>query len=232
MLTNDLLLLARKYRIPLSSLNKEVLVDEELLEEAVEYLPDEITAPFAFPGFIFREKGGVALETEEPRVRAVREEYGVDARLWTPPDFHSNTPGIFLEPDYRYSRDTLLTSLINQPTRMVIAARESVLLSLVAEPGWREYSPITVVVGCFYEVEDIFRVENQAFYPPGRSSMGMAFIRLRRPYHMMSSFVSFLKGLFTQRKKKVRVRGEVREERVDRLAPEDLLELFETTREG
>ena len=225
----DLLLLVKKYKVPLPSLNKEVLVDEELYDEIAGFLPESVTAPFAFPGFIFRYKKGTALDTDERKVKALEEEYGVPSILWEPPSFDLKDEGVFLEPDYRFARDTLIESLLNQPRSLVSVTRESVLLSIIAEPGWPEYSPITVLTSLFYDVVDAFRVESQAFYPPGKSSMGIAFLRLEKPYPRIREFYAFLKKLFLNRKKKVKVENQKEEKRVDQMDPEELLELFETT---
>ncbi|NPA86749.1 MAG: hypothetical protein GXO00_01960 [Candidatus Diapherotrites archaeon] len=228
----ELLSLIKKYKIPLTDLNKEVLVDEELLEEAAIFLDAPTTAPFAFPGFIFKFLEGTALENDERKLEAVTSEYGVPGELWEPPKVPLRDETIFLEPDYRYARDVLAHSLIAFPKRMVSVTRESVLLSLIAEPGWREYSPITVIASLFYEVNDAFRVETQKFFPPGKSSMGMAFLSLKRPYPRAEGFLHFLKNLFTQRKKKVKIGGVESDKRVDQMDPEELLELFETTFSG
>ena len=228
----DLLRLVKRYRVPITTLNKEVLIDEELLEEASRYIDQPVTVPYAFPGFIFRWLQGFALETEERRLNAVKEEYKVLGDLFNPPYFPLVNESIYLEPDYRFSRDSLMISLLHQPKRLVVVTRESVLLSLIAEPGWREYSPITVISGLFYTVDDVFRLSNDSFYPPGKSSMGMAFIRLRRPYLKLDAFYRFLKQMFIQRKKKVKIGHLKMEKRVDQLSPEELLELFETTLTG
>ncbi len=225
----DLLLLIKKYKVSLPSLNKEVLIDEELYDEISDFLPRSVTVPFAFPGFIFRYKTGTALDTDERKVEALKEEYGVRSILWEPPSFELYGDGIFLEPDYRFARETLVYSLINQPSSLVSVTRESVLLSIIAEPGWPEYSPITVLATLFYDVVDAFRVESQSFYPPGKSSMGIAFLHLKKPYPRIEEFYNFLKRLFLNRKKKVRVGSQKEEKRVDQMEPEELLELFETT---
>ncbi len=223
----EVLRLVKKYKVPLSDLNKEVLVDEELLEEVAEFLGGNVTALFAFPGLIFRYRKGLGLDTDERKVRAVIEEYGVRGELWEPPSFSLETEAVYLEPDYRFARDTLLETLSLFPRRAVSVTRESVLLSVIAEPGWREYSPITVVAELFYDVEDAFRVDSASFFPRGKSSLGMVLFKLRRPYPRIREFLSFLKKVFNTKRKRVESGGK----RPWEMYPDELLEYFETTRE-
>ena len=224
-----LLLLLRRYGIPLPSLNKEVLIDEELLRESADFLGKDLLAPFAFPGFIFQFSRGIGLDIDERRCRAVREEYNIPCQVWSPPDFLLLKDSVFLEPDYRYAREVLLKTVLNQPERFVFVGRESVLLSVVAEPGWREYSPLSVLTQLLYDVEDIFRVENQAFFPPGKSSMGMAFFSLRERRDV-ERFYTFLRRAFERKRQKLRAGGRVWEKRPSEMEPQELWEAYETTK--
>ncbi len=213
----DVLKLMRKYKIP-PPLKKEVLVNKDLLEEAAEYL-DNFCVFQAFPGFIFLHGKGMALEIDERLLEAVKKEYGVDGKVW---DGRFGCYGLYLEVNVDMAKDVFERALVSFPERLVVVGRETLLIRIEAEPGWREYSPVSVVSQLFYRVDDIFALDNRDVYPP-RSGIGIAFLKKERNYDRGELFLSFLRRVFSQRNKKVLG------ERPERLSPEELLQRFETT---
>ncbi len=222
MLSNLVHLLLKKYRIPPSELRKEVLVDKEILENEI---PDGIDFPFAFPGLPFRFHGGVAWE-EGKKAEAVKAEYGVEVR-GKPMEFSGGTR-LFLEAPPEKTRDVLEKAAQQGYEEIIGVCRERLGVILSAEPGWPEYSPLTVIYSLFYDVE-AYRMPAQSFYPHPKGSMAWVEARLKeRPRINMDQFLSFLKRLFTNKKKKVSNIVPVDEERRPyELPPERLLEIYE-----
>ena len=214
-----------KYRIPPSLLGKEVLVDEEILRE---HAHDDVIFPFAFPGLIFRFTGGIALE-DDPRLReALRSEYPhVDVRgnpLAFPPGEH-----LFVEAPPQHVRPILLRGMELGFPEISGVFRESVGIHLVAEPGWREYSPLSVLATLFYEVE-AYRLPADAFYPHPRGSMAEFRMKRKREYPRIKEFHAFLRRLFSEKRRKLStLLPHAPDTRVFQAPPEMLLELFETT---
>ncbi len=209
----EFLSIIRKYRVPLSDVDKEVLLDEDLYGEAASFL-GESHVFYAFPGFFFKFGRGICHE-RGVKARAVEGEFGVrcleDVRPFS-------GQRVFSEPEHGVARALVEEAVGSGIERGVFVARESVLIRLVAEPGWREYSPVSVISSLFYDVE-AFRVENQAFFF-GRSPMGMAFLRRKKEFE--GSFVEFLERVFRE--------GRVGGRRVEKTDPEEFLELYTTHR--
>lgn len=207
----DLLRIIKKYKIPLSEINKEVLIDEELYHEAASFL-DEPHIFYAFPGFFFKFKNGFCHERGR-KALSISEEYGVDCIDIMEPKSGSN---VFAEPEHGEARDFIESAVFVGIDRGVFIARESILVRLIAEPGWREYSPLSVVTSLFYEI-DAFRVENQAFFF-GRSPMGMAFLEKKKYFN--NDFVKFVRNIFK--------RGKIGSKRVEKIDPEEILEMYDS----
>ncbi len=142
--------------------------------------------PDAFPGVIFKFSKGKASGGKR-ECEALRREYGVECGEYRREPLYIEVPW---EEGKRYIEEWLL----RLPPRIVIAGRESPLLSLLAEPGWREYSPLTVLFRTFYDEVESYRLEQQAFFP-GKSPCGVVFAEKKREGDARS-FLERVKAVF------------------------------------
>ncbi len=217
---NEVLRLLYKYRIPPSELKKEVLVDRDLLQE----IPDDIHFPFAFPGLPFKFVHGVAWE-EGRKAEAVEKEYGVEVR-GRPLEF-SGGERLYLEAPPERARDVLVRAAVEGYKTIVGVCRERLGVILTAEPGWPEYSPLTVLFSLLYDVE-AYRLPAQAFFPHPRGSMAWIEARREREIEDPKGFFRFLQRLFKHKKKKLSNLLPVDDERrVVEVPPKELLKIYE-----
>jgi len=226
-LVPDLRKLMIKYRIPPSLLRKDVLIDVEFLEDFTGF--GDVVFPHAFPGFIFRYVGGTALD-DEPMRNAVLHEYPhVSVSSSPPSDF---TPGenLFVEAPPERSRDLITRGVLLGFERIFGVARESVVLDLTAEPGWKEYSAFSAFVQSFYNLQDAYRLPSDAFYPRPRGSMGGFVLERSGDHPDVQGYFSFLKRIFQHKRKKLSNLGIPDPRRPVDLSPDDLLELYVTTK--
>ncbi len=215
-----------RYRIPPSLLRKEVLVDTEFLEEFAEF--GDVVFPHAFPGFIFRYVGGVALD-DEPMRSALRREYPGIAVLENPPEDFPAGKNLFVETPPERTKEIIVRGILHGYERIYGVARESVVLSLTAEPGWKEYSAAAAFLQTFYSVDDAYRLPADAFYPHPRGSVaGFVFSKVR-DYDDLSGYYLFLTSIFSSKRKKLSNLGYKDDRRPFEIPPEELLELYETT---
>ncbi len=217
-----------RHRIPPSLLRKEVLVDPEFLEDFAGF--GDVVFPHAFPGFIFRHVGGVALDVE-PMRSALRAEYpGIDVLDLDPSSF---PPGnrIFVEVPPDVARSVVVRAVVLGYEQIFGVARESLVLSLTAEPGWKEYNAEAALIQSFYEVEDAYRLPSDAFYPHPRGSMAGFVLRRVRTYSDVGGYYSFLRRVFSSKRRKLAAMGFPDERRPFEIPPEDMLELYETTKQ-
>ena len=226
LLISDLRKLMIKHRIPPSLLRKEVLVDTEFIEDFSEF--GDVVFPYAFPGFIFRYVRGVALD-EEPMRSALRAEYPEIEVLDTPPDDFPPGKNLFVETPPERTKDVLVRAVLLGYDRIYGVARESVVLSLTAEPGWKEYSAAAALLQTFYEIDDAYRLPADAFYPHPRGSVAGFVFSKSRDYDDVSGYYGFLRRIFSSKRKKLSNLGYDNDRRPFEIPPEDLLELYETT---
>jgi len=215
-----------RYRIPPSLLKKEVLVDTEFLEEFAEF--GDVVFPHAFPGFIFRYVKGAALD-EEPMRSALRAEYPRIEVLDAPPDEFPPGERLFVETPPERTKDVVVRGIVLGYDKIYGVARESIILSFTAEPGWKEYSAAAALLQTFYEIDDAYRLPADAFYPHPRGSVaGFVFSRIR-DYDDVLGYYRFLQRIFSNKRKKLSRMGYDDDRRPFEVPPEDLLELYETT---
>lgn len=215
-----------KHRIPPSLLRKEVLVDTEFLEEFAEF--GNVLFPYAFPGFIFRYVGGTAID-DEPMRSAVASEYPNVVVLDVPPGEFPAGENLFVESPPERTRDVIARGISMGFRRIYGVARESIILDATAEPGWKEYSAFSALVQTFYDVVDAYRLPADAFYPHPRGSIGGFVLEKVRSYDDVSGYFAFLRRIFQHKRKKLSNLGFDDDRRPVDLAPEELLELYETT---
>ncbi|MDN5366684.1 MAG: rRNA (adenine1518-N6/adenine1519-N6)-dimethyltransferase [Candidatus Diapherotrites archaeon] len=215
-----------KYRIPPSLLRKEVLVDTEFIEEFAGH--GDVVFPHAFPGFVFRYVGGTALDAE-PMRSALRQEYPhVSVPDSEPEEFPSGV-NVFVEAPPERTRDVITRAVLLGFEHVFGVARESVVLSVTAEPGWKEYSALSALVQTFYEVVDAYRLPSDAFYPHPRGSMAGFFFKRVREYGDVEGYYRFLQCIFQNKRKRLSNMGFDDDRRPFELEPRELLELYETT---
>jgi len=224
-LTHELRNLLVRYRMPASLLQKEVLVDTEFLEEFTRF--GDVFFPFAFPGLIFRYVGGIAAD-RPPLLAPLRDLYSHVHVT----ELSDNYPALptFVEAPPRGVRNVLVNAVASDAPQIFGVARESVVASVVAEPGYPEYSALSAFVQTYYDIVDAYRLPSDAFYPVPRGSMA-GFVLKRVKGHDRHSFTywKFLQQVFTNRRKKIDVQGNIYELRPADAEPEDLHRIFETT---
>jgi len=226
LLVPDLRRLMIKHRIPPSLLRKEVLVDTEFLNDFAGF--GDVVFPHAFPGFVFRYVGGVALD-EEPMRSALTQEYPHVTVLGRPPSDFPSGENLFVEAPPELSRDVIARGVLLGFERVFGVARESVIIDVTAEPGWKEYSAFSVLVQSFYEVVDAYRLPSDAFYPHPKGSMGGFVLEKRKDYPDVKGYFDFLKRIFRHKRKKLSSLGINDDRRPVDVPPEELLEIYETT---
>jgi len=214
-----------RYRVPQSLLQKEVLVDTEFLEEFTRF--GDVFFPFAFPGLIFRYVGGIAAD-RSPLLDPLRSLYP-HVRVTELFDNYPSLP-TFVEAPPRDVRSVLVNAVASDAPQIFGVARESVVATVVAEPGYPEYSALSAYVQTYYDIVDAYRLPSDAFYPVPRGSMaGFVLRRVKGHDRHSFSYWKFLQKVFSNRRKKIDVRGNIYELRPADAEPEDLYRIFETT---
>jgi len=101
-----------------------------------------------------------------------------------------------------------LAALPNSPRRLVVTLQLEVAQRLCAVPGTKEYSRLTLLVGCRYEPGDMFRISPHCFFPEPKVDSACLTLH-RRPEPVMDEalfgpFARVVKTAFAQRRKKLR----------------------------
>ena len=101
-----------------------------------------------------------------------------------------------------------LAALPNSPRRLVVTLQFEVAQRLCAVPGTKEYSRLTLLVGCRYEPGDMFRISPHCFFPEPKVDSACHTLH-RRPEPVMDEalfgpFARVVKTAFAQRRKKLR----------------------------
>jgi len=90
-------------------------------------------------------------------------------------------------------------------TRAVFTLQQEVVTRLAAEPGNRDYGLLTVLLGLYFDVEELFSLPSRLFTPPPK--VDSAVVRLSRlptpraPVTNHERFVRLVKAGFVQRRK-------------------------------
>lgn len=216
LLIPDLRKLMMKHRIPPSFLSKEVLVDPEFLQDFACF--GDVVFPHAFPGFIFRYVGGVAID-KGPLSKALGEEYPHISLSQICPSGEN----LFVEAPPKLTRDVIIGGVKRGFKRIFGVARESVVSEATAEPGWSNYSAFSAFIQSFYTVQDAYGLPADAFYPHPRGSMGGFVLERVRDFEDVDGYYSFLRGAFSCKRKKLNSGRRPLD-----LSPEDLLEIYIT----
>jgi len=224
-LAHELRSILVRYRVPQTLLQKEVLVDTEFLEDFTRY--GDVFFPYAFPGLIFRYVGGIAADRPE-LLRPLSEMYP-RIRVTELSDSYPALPTIVEAPP-RAVRDVVVNAVLGDAPYIMGVARESVVASIVAEPGYPEYSALSAFVQTYYDVLDAYRLPSDAFYPVPKGSMGgFVLKRVRGHDRHAYTYWKFLQQVFTNRRKKIALRGNIYDLRPADAGPADLYRIFETT---
>ncbi len=91
--------------------------------------------------------------------------------------------------------------------RGILTYQKEFARRMVAEPGSDEYSRLSVMVSTFADVEMLFDISRQNFYPPPNVDASVIRISPSRPDFYISDKVKFsevVKGLFNHRRKKIK----------------------------
>ena len=92
-----------------------------------------------------------------------------------------------------------------QVSRAVFTLQKEVVTRLAARPGNRDYGLLTVLLGLYFDVEELFVLPARMFHPPPK--VDSAVVRLttraspRAPVHGDERFVRLVKAAFAQRRK-------------------------------
>ena len=215
-----------KHRIPPTLLSKEVLADEEFLEEFAER--GEVLFPFAFPGLIFRYTKGIAVD-QEPLASALRSEYPNVRVISKDPLSFPPFRRVYVEAPPVHARDVVIRAALLDAEEIYGVGRESFVATLVSEPGLHGYTYVSAFIQTLYAVEDAYRLPSDAFYPVPSGPMGGFVLVKKRRISNPDRYLQFLKRLFTAKRKKLKNLGVEGGRRPWEMAPEELLEVFETT---
>jgi 16S rRNA (adenine1518-N6/adenine1519-N6)-dimethyltransferase len=94
------------------------------------------------------------------------------------------------------------------PERLVVTLQLEVAQRLCAVPGTKEYSKLTLLVGCRYEPGEMFRISPHCFFPEPRvDSACLTFHRRAEPLfvdELYQPFKTVVKRAFSQRRKMMR----------------------------
>ena len=101
-----------------------------------------------------------------------------------------------------------LAAMPRGPERLVVTVQWEVGQRLAAQHATREYSKLTLLVGCRYEVKEMFKISPHCFFPEPR--VDSACITLDRrpeplyPDALHKPFTTVVKRAFSQRRKMMR----------------------------
>ncbi len=215
-----------KHRIPPSLLSKEVLADEEFLEEFAQR--GDVLFPFAFPGLIFRYTKGIAVD-REPLASALREEYPKIRVVAKDPLAFPPYERVYVEAPPALARDVVVRAALLGAHEIYGVGRESFVATLVADPGVHGYNYVSAFIQTMYDVEDAYRLPSDAFYPVPSGPMGGFVLARGRDVDRPEDYLAFLRRVFTAKRKKLKNLGIEGERRPWEMEPEALYEAFETT---
>ncbi len=114
-----------------------------------------------------------------------------------------------------------LAAMTNSPRRLVVTLQLEVAQRLCGKPGTKEYSKLTLLVGCCYEAGEMFRISPHCFFPEPRvDSACLTFHRRAKPLFadaLYQPFKTVVKRAFSQRRKMMRknLKGGWPEDRID-----------------
>ena len=101
-----------------------------------------------------------------------------------------------------------LAGMPRGPKRLVVTLQLEVAQRLCAIPATKEYSKLTLLVGCRYEAGEMFRISPHCFFPEPRvDSACLTFHRRAKPLFpdaMYQPFKTVVKRAFSQRRKMMR----------------------------
>ena len=114
-----------------------------------------------------------------------------------------------------------LAAMANGPKLLVVTLQLEVAQRLCAVPATKEYSKLTLLVGCRYEARDMFRISPHCFFPEPRvDSACLTFHRRAKPLFddaLYRQFKTVVKRAFSQRRKMMRknLKGGWPEDKID-----------------
>ncbi|MDP7011574.1 MAG: 16S rRNA (adenine(1518)-N(6)/adenine(1519)-N(6))-dimethyltransferase RsmA [Verrucomicrobiota bacterium] len=136
---------------------------------------------------------------------------------------HHDALDFFAEPDINWSDWKLisnmpysmaspllvdLASMTNGPRRLVVTLQLEVAQRLYGKPGTKEYSKLTLLVGCRYIVGRMFKISPHCFFPePKVNSACLTLDRRTEPLFedsLYKPFATVVKRAFSQRRKMMR----------------------------
>ncbi|RLG56002.1 MAG: ribosomal RNA small subunit methyltransferase A [Thermoproteota archaeon] len=143
---------------------------------------------------------------------------------------------------------SLLTKMLEWPFKVaVLTVQREIGYRLVSKPGTKSYGRLSVLYRLGHDIELLRAVPARCFYPkPKVSSVVVRIARTRELNLNYGEFSMFLKQLFAHRRKKLKnslrsiglkkqelehllkaIKGDKLCERVDKLSPNELLEIYE-----
>ena len=114
-----------------------------------------------------------------------------------------------------------LAAMPRGPERLVVTLQLEVAQRLCAVPGAKEYSKLTLLVGCRYEAGEMFRISPHCFFPEPRvDSACLTFHRRAEPLFddsLYPTFKAVVKRAFSQRRKMMRknLKGDWPDDKID-----------------
>ena len=174
-----------------------------------------------------------AIETDRRLEKKLRERFGDESHFDL---HHCDALKFFRQPDSDWSDWKLvsnmpysvaspllidLAAMANGPKLLVVTLQLEVAQRLCAVPGTKQYSKLTLLVGCRYEAGEMFRISPHCFFPePQVDSACLTFHRRAEPLFadtMYPHFKTVVKRAFSQRRKMMRknLKGGWLEDKID-----------------
>jgi len=128
-------------------------------------------------------------------------------------------------PPYNISSKLLFLLLNKQIRMMVLVFQKEFAERLVAEPGTRDYSRLTVMTAHRAHAEILGYIPKESFRPRPKVDSAIVKITPKEPNHMINEemFADLVRGLFTQRRRNLRTVLRHYIQRRIQTPPEDLL---------
>jgi len=203
-------------------MGQNFLVDEEVIEKLIDYADlksgETVLEIGAGLGFLTRRLAEtcdrvVAVEADRKLARILEANLRSfkNVRIICGDVFKVRLPGfdkVVSTPPYNVSSKLVLWLLKRRELKLAaLTFQDEFARRLAAPVGSRDYGRLTVTTYYHAEVKALDKVSRSSFYPPPKVDSRITLIKPRPPPFKVQDFNLFnslVKGLFTQRKRKVR----------------------------
>ncbi len=211
--------LMHKYRFtPNRKLNQHFLIDEAIIKKFIDEISQKKNetilelAPCA--GFLTLELAKrsrvIAIEPDPALLEMLKQEippgnvdfYGGD--IAEMPDSLPKFSKVACSQPYALSSEKMFALLASGFETAVLAFQSEFAEKLLAEPGFIDYSALSVMANYFYSAESISKIPGNSFFPNAPGQIVMLKLRLKNKLSEIKNpalFGKFLKSLFRFRNK-------------------------------